>query len=102
MNYEIKRSAGTFAGILLYGILCPAGNLIVFLKIVYDNAKKAMRGMFPAILTIVLYSFLISGGYFNTKVEGVWATIVFALLLIVYEKFGNVLVCNWNGREENS
>ncbi|MCR4962201.1 MAG: HAD hydrolase-like protein [Lachnospiraceae bacterium] len=91
-----KYSMPLLLGMILYGIIYPATQFLVFAGLCYQGAKKHMKSGMPLLLTAVLFALINSnagkGFVIHPLGEGVFMTIILALSILAFEKTGNFLV----------
>ncbi len=73
-------------GIILYGVLSPLAEEVVFRGLMYNR----MRKMFPLPLAVAVSGFLF-GCYHGNLVQGIYGTCMGILIAYVYERFGSFL-----------
>lgn len=73
-----------FLGIILYGIVSPLAEEIVFRGIVYNRIKR-----YFAVPLAVLLSALMFGMYHGNLVQGVYGLLMGILIAYIYEKSGD-------------
>lgn len=76
-----------WAGILLYGIISPIAEEIVFRGIVYNR----MRRQYPLWMALIGSS-LLFGLYHGNVVQAVYGFLLGLLISVLYEKYGSFLV----------
>ena len=74
-------------GIILYGVVSPLAEEIVFRGLLYNR----MRKYYPARLAIALSGFFF-GVYHGNLVQGIYGTLMGILMAYVYEETGRFLV----------
>lgn len=72
------------AGIVIYGILSPLAEEIVFRGLIYNRMKR----YFNPVLSIVVCGILF-GGYHGNLVQGIYGCILGIAITFSYELFGN-------------
>ena len=72
------------AGIVIYGILSPLAEEIVFRGLIYNRMKR----YFNSVLSIVVCGILF-GGYHGNLVQGIYGCILGIAITFSYELFGN-------------
>lgn len=82
---QLQYSVPVAAGVLLYGIVAPFVEEIVFRGLVFTRLKQ----YFPITVSIVC-SAVIFGGYHGNLVQGVYAFIQGLLLAYVFELYGKL------------
>ena len=70
-------------GLILYGIVSPLAEEIVFRGIIYNRIKQSY-----SVLTAILLSALLFGLYHGNIVQGVYGFIMGMLMAYTYERFG--------------
>ncbi len=76
-----------FMGILLYGIVSPVAEEVVFRGLVYNRMR---RNEMKVILAMVMSSVLFGAYHFNT-IQAVYGTLMGLLIVWVYERYGGFL-----------
>lgn len=71
-------------GLILYGIVSPLAEEIVFRGIIYNRIKQSY-----SVLTAVLLSALLFGLYHGNIVQGVYGFLMGMLIAYTYERFGH-------------
>lgn len=74
------------SGIILYGILSPTMEEIIFRGILYNRMKR----IFPLVVSMIVSSFLF-GVFHGNLVQGVYATIMGLVIVLIYEKTGSFI-----------
>lgn len=73
-------------GLLLYGIVSPLAEELVFRGIIYNRMKK-----YFSVLQAILFSALLFGIYHGNLVQGIYGFIIGILIACTYEKLGGFL-----------
>ena len=76
-----------WAGILLYGVISPIAEEIVFRGIVYNRLRRNY-----SLNIALIYSAIFFGLYHGNVVQGVYGFLLGLLMAILYEKYGSFLV----------
>lgn len=74
------------AGILLYGVLAPFAEEVVFRGVIYNRMKRCMGTMPAVILCGVLF-----GVYHGNLVQGIYGCVMGIGITYMYEKYGSFL-----------
>lgn len=77
-----QYSVNFMVGLILYGILSPVAEEIIFRGIIYNRLKR----IFPVLLSIVL-SALLFGIFHGNMVQGIYATLMGLIIALFYEKY---------------
>lgn len=80
---QMQYSSSLFFGLLLYGIVAPIAEEMLFRGMVYNRLKKYMK-----ITTSILLSALCFGVYHQNIISGSYAFLMGCLIAYFYEKFG--------------
>lgn len=73
-------------GIILYGIISPVAEEVVFRGIIYNRIRRC-AGLYPAlILSAVMF-----GVYHNNIVQGIYGLLMGLVIAWVYERYGGFL-----------
>lgn len=73
-------------GLLLYGIVAPLTEELVFRGLLYNRMKKHF-----SVLPAILLSAMIFGIYHGNSVQGLYGFLIGILIACTYEKFGSLL-----------
>ncbi|MCH5255412.1 MAG: CPBP family intramembrane metalloprotease [Lachnospiraceae bacterium] len=73
-------------GIILYGLISPIAEEILFRGLVYNRLKK-----YCAVPAAILLSAVLFGLFHGNLVQGVYGFLMGCLMAIVYERFGSFL-----------
>ena len=76
-----------WAGILLYGVISPIAEEIVFRGIVYNRLRRNY-----SLNIALIYSAIFFGLYHGNVVQGVYGFLLGLLMAVLYEKYGSFLV----------
>lgn len=71
-------------GLVLYGIVSPLAEEVVFRGIVFNRMKREY-----SVISAVLLSALIFGFYHGNSVQGIYAFLIGCLIAYTYERFGS-------------
>ncbi|MBO5207906.1 MAG: CPBP family intramembrane metalloprotease [Lachnospiraceae bacterium] len=71
-------------GLLLYGVVSPLAEEVVFRGIIFNRMKKEY-----AVVTAICISSLMFGLYHGNSVQGIYGFIIGCLIAYTYERFGN-------------
>ena len=80
--YDSQYSVNFISGLVLYGLLSPTMEEIMFRGILYNRMKR----MFPIPLSIVVLSVLF-GVFHGNLVQGVYGTLMGLMIVLFYEKW---------------
>lgn len=75
------------AGVILYGILVPIAEELIYRGLVYTRLKKS----FPISLCVIVSS-LMFGAYHGNIVQGLYGFIMGLLLVLAYEATGKIYI----------
>ena len=76
-----------WAGIVLYGVISPIAEEIVFRGIVYNRLRRNY-----SLNIALIYSAIFFGLYHGNVVQGVYGFLLGLLIAVMYEKYGSFLV----------
>ena len=76
-----------WAGIVLYGVISPIAEEIVFRGIVYNRLRRNY-----SLNIALIYSAIFFGLYHGNAVQGIYGFLMGLLLAVLYEKYGAFLV----------
>ena len=79
--HEAQFSVNIVAGIIIYGILSPLTEEIIFRGIIYNRLKR----IFPLAVSFIVNCILF-GIFHGNVVQGLYAVLMSALILLAYEK----------------
>ena len=84
---DVQYKAPIYLGLILYGLLIPLVEELVFRGVVYNRAKKSMK-----YTTAILLSAVSFGVYHQNIVQGMYGFLMGCLIAFLYEKFGHFYI----------
>ncbi|HKM33950.1 MAG TPA: HAD hydrolase-like protein [Lachnospiraceae bacterium] len=84
---SVQYATPIYLGLILYGILVPLVEELVFRGVVYNRAKKSMK-----YTTAILLSAACFGIYHQNAVQGFYGFLMGCLIAYLYERFGHFYV----------
>lgn len=84
---EVQYETPLYLGLILYGILVPLVEELVFRGVVFNRAKKNM-----SVIAAILLSAVCFGVYHQNMVQGLYGFLMGCLIAYLYEKFGHFYV----------
>ncbi len=80
--YELMYGVNFVAGLIIYGLLSPVAEEIIFRGILYNRMKR----IFPIPLSMIVSS-LLFGVFHGNIVQGIYGTLMGMVIVYFYEKY---------------